>query len=116
MGKSFELEVPVPQRIDSQAAIHAMEEAYGAEHERTYGHRAGANEPVELVTLKVIGTGLPDVARRGRGEAKAGQARRDRRGRSARLFRPSSRLAGNARAGPRRPCNRPARAMHHRGI
>jgi N-methylhydantoinase A len=62
-GQSFELEVPVPERIDSQAAIHAMEEAYGMEHERTYGHRADADEPVELVTLKVIGTGLPDVSR-----------------------------------------------------
>ena len=70
-GQSFELEVPVPETIADQAAIHAMEEAYGLEHERTYGHRAGADEPVELVTLKVIGTGLPDAPR----AATAGQQR-----------------------------------------
>ncbi len=35
-----------------------LEERYGAEHERTYGHRAGPEEPVEFVTLHVIGIGL----------------------------------------------------------
>ena len=35
-----------------------LEEAFGAEHERTYGHRAGRDEPVELVSIQVVGTGL----------------------------------------------------------
>jgi N-methylhydantoinase A len=57
------LEVPVPAGMIDRAALAALEEAYGVEHERTYGHRAGAEEPVELVTLKVIGRGVPDVPR-----------------------------------------------------
>ena len=61
-GQSFELEVPVPGVID-RAVLTALEEAYGVEHERTYGHRAGAEEPVELVTLKVVGRGIPEAPR-----------------------------------------------------
>ena len=62
-GQSFELEVPVPAGAIDRATIVALEEAYGVEHEKTYGHRAGADEPVELVTLKVVGRGIPDVPR-----------------------------------------------------
>jgi N-methylhydantoinase A len=35
-----------------------LEEAFGQEHERTYGHRAGADEPVELVAIQLVGSGL----------------------------------------------------------
>jgi N-methylhydantoinase A len=57
-GQSFELTVPAPDgRIDA-AGLRALEEAFGAEHERTYGHRAGADEPVELVAIQVVGHGL----------------------------------------------------------
>jgi len=59
-GQSFELEVPVPAGMIDRAAL---EEAYSVEHEKTYGHRAGIDEPVELVTLKVVGCGVPDVPR-----------------------------------------------------
>jgi N-methylhydantoinase A len=62
-GQSFELEVPLPAGAIDTAALAAIEEAYGVEHEKTYGHRAGADEPVELVTLKVVGRGIPDVPR-----------------------------------------------------
>jgi N-methylhydantoinase A len=58
-GQSFELEVAVPPGTLDRAALIALDEAYGVEHERTYGHRAGASEPVELVTLKVVGRGIP---------------------------------------------------------
>ena len=37
-----------------------MDEAFGQEHETTYGHRAGPEEPVELVNVQVVGQGLPD--------------------------------------------------------
>jgi N-methylhydantoinase A len=40
-----------------------LEEAFGREHERTYGHRAGPDEPVEIVSLRVVGRGLGDRAR-----------------------------------------------------
>ena len=43
--------------------LAALEEAFGAEHERTYGHRAGIEEPVELVSLEVIGRGIPETPR-----------------------------------------------------
>jgi N-methylhydantoinase A len=62
-GQSFELEVPVPAGRIDRAALAALDQAYGVEHEKTYGHRAGADEPVELVTLKVVGRGVPEIPR-----------------------------------------------------
>ena len=62
-GQSFELRVPVAAGALDAAALAALEEAFGAEHERTYGHRAGVEEPVELVSLEVIGRGIPDTPR-----------------------------------------------------
>ena len=62
-GQSFELRVPVAAGKLDMAALSAIEEAFGVEHERTYGHRAGADEPVELVSLEVIGRGIPDKPR-----------------------------------------------------
>ena len=62
-GQSFELDVPVQAGVIDRAALAALEEAYGVEHERTYGHRAGADEPVELITLKVVARGVTDVPR-----------------------------------------------------
>src|SRR5882672_5889585 len=45
-GQSYELTVPVPDGpIDASMGVH-LEQAFGAEHERTYGHRAGPDEPV----------------------------------------------------------------------
>jgi N-methylhydantoinase A len=70
-GQSFELRVPVATGALDAAALAAIEEAFGAEHERTYGHRAGVDEPVELVSLEVIGRGIPD---RPRAEAAAAAA------------------------------------------
>jgi N-methylhydantoinase A len=57
------LEVPIPPGKMDRATLVALEEAYGVEHEKTYGHRAGADEPVELVTLKVVGHGVPEIPR-----------------------------------------------------
>ena len=62
-GQSFELRVPLAAGPLDQAALAAIEEAFGVEHERTYGHRAGVEEPVELVSLEVIGRGIPDMPR-----------------------------------------------------
>src|SRR5215813_15361500 len=60
-GQTFELTVPAGA-LDAPA-LAALEEAFGQEHERTYGHRAGPDEPVEIVTIQVIGQGLPDGPR-----------------------------------------------------
>jgi N-methylhydantoinase A len=70
-GQSFELRVPVAAGTLDTATLAAIEEAFGAEHERTYGHRAGVDEPVELVSLELIGRGIPD---RPRAEAAAAAA------------------------------------------
>ncbi len=61
-GQIFELQVSAPPGPVDAAWIAALEEAFGAEHERTYGHRAGPEEPVELMTVQVVGRG---IARKG---------------------------------------------------
>ena len=108
-GQSFELTVPVPDGpIDARMVAH-LEEAFGQEHERTYGHRAGADEPVELVSIQVVGQGL----RAGLGVPRAAEAEPRRaasRRRRAGLFR--RRTAGSRRrccAAPTSPAAATAR-------
>ncbi len=62
-GQSFELRVPLASGRLDRAALASLEEAFGAEHERTYGHRAGTDEPVELVSLEIVGRGIPETPR-----------------------------------------------------
>jgi N-methylhydantoinase A len=62
-GQSFELRVAMRDGPVDGAALAGLEADFGTEHERTYGHRAGVEEPVELVSLEVIGTGIPDRPR-----------------------------------------------------
>src|SRR4029077_12574757 len=62
-GQSFELRVPLAAGTIDAATLARLEEALGLEAERTYGHRAGIEEPVELVSLEVIGRGIPDTPR-----------------------------------------------------
>ena len=57
-GQSFDLTVPVADGGLDETALHALEEAFGREHEATYGHRAGPDEPVELTEIRVVGRGL----------------------------------------------------------
>ena len=59
-GQIFELAVPV---ADGDIDPAAIEEAFGVEHERTYGHRPGPEEPVELVKVEVVGQGISDRPR-----------------------------------------------------
>ena len=80
-GQTYELTVPVPDGPLDDAALARLEEAFHAEHERTYGHRAGAEEPVELVTLRVLGRGRrptapPPGIGQGAGAAQGTAARR----------------------------------------
>ena len=62
-GQIFELTVPVSSGPIDPTAIATLEEAFGVEHERTYGHRAGPEEPVELVNIGLVGQGIPERAR-----------------------------------------------------
>ena len=59
-GQSFDLVVPAKDGIVDALYLDALAEAFGAEHERMYGHRASADEPVELVSIQVLGIGLRD--------------------------------------------------------
>jgi N-methylhydantoinase A len=59
-GQTYELTVPLPDGPIDANALAYLEEAYGREHEKTYGHRAGADEPVELVSIQAVGQGLRD--------------------------------------------------------
>ena len=62
-GQIFELTVPAPNGDFDAAKIAELEESFSQEHERTYGHRAGPEEPVELVNAQLIGLGIPDRPR-----------------------------------------------------
>ena len=81
-GQSFELTVAAPGGSIDKAYLEALAEAFGAEHERMYGHRAGQDEPVELVSIQVLGIGLragsgvPDqIALQRQGQASSGLRR-----------------------------------------
>ncbi|MGB0553444.1 MAG: hydantoinase/oxoprolinase family protein [Alphaproteobacteria bacterium] len=62
-GQIFELTVPAPNGSFDAEKIGQLEDLFGQEHERTYGHRAGPEEPVELVNAQLIGMGIPDQSR-----------------------------------------------------
>jgi len=62
-GQIFELTIFAPNGDFNLEKIAELEEAFGQEHERTYGHRAGPEEPVELVNAQLIGMGIPDRPR-----------------------------------------------------
>ncbi len=59
-GQTFELTVPVPDGPIDEKAVAVLEESFSREHERTYGHRAGADEPLELVNVQVVGYGVSE--------------------------------------------------------
>jgi N-methylhydantoinase A len=55
--------VPVSGGPFDGALLKGIEETFGREHQRTYGHKAGDDEPVEIVSLRVVGAGVPDRPR-----------------------------------------------------
>jgi N-methylhydantoinase A len=83
-GQSYELTIPVRAGTLDAQAVAELEEAFGREHELTYGHRAGPDEPVEIVSLRVVAHGVPDRPRvpdkiqRDRGHAPAAASQRRR--------------------------------------
>jgi len=68
VGQSSDIEVPLPE-IEVQwpeAVVGLLGELparFGVEHERTYGFRAPADEPVELTGLTVIARGIAEAPR-----------------------------------------------------
>ena len=61
-GQAYELTVPVGRNGAGGLDVADIVEAFGAEHQRTYGHRA-ADEPVDLVSVRVVGEAEPIGAR-----------------------------------------------------
>ena len=82
-GQIYELNVPVPDARLDRDALRALDTAFGDEHERTYGHKAGPEEPVEIVSIQVIAQGVrehgqvPDTIQSSRGEHEARAAARE---------------------------------------
>ncbi len=46
-GEIYELSVPLPEGPIDQAALQVLQDAFGEEHERTYGNQTSRDEPVE---------------------------------------------------------------------
>jgi len=59
VGQSSEIEVRLPEG----GTLGDFAEQFGAAHERNYGFRAPADEPVELMGLSVIARGIPEQPR-----------------------------------------------------
>jgi N-methylhydantoinase A len=52
--QAYELTVPFDRGDEGSPNLDRIVDAFGAEHERSYGHRADA-DPVEFVNIRVIG-------------------------------------------------------------
>jgi N-methylhydantoinase A len=59
-GQIYELGVSMPDGPLDRAALASLAERFGQEHERTYGHRAGPEEPVEIVNIQVVARGIAE--------------------------------------------------------
>jgi N-methylhydantoinase A len=62
-GQAYELSVPIPDGPITADTAARLSDGFGDEHERTYGHRAGPGEPVELVSLNLSSAGRLDTLR-----------------------------------------------------
>ena len=57
-GQSFELTVPLDEGRLETHHLATLGERFAAEHEHTYGHRGDPSQPVDLVNLRILATGL----------------------------------------------------------
>ncbi len=57
-GQSSEIPVPLAT-MRAAEVLEVLPEAFAVEHERTYGFRAPAGEPVQLIDLALIARGIP---------------------------------------------------------
>ena len=62
-GQIYELAVPAPEGELDAGKLSELAERFGKEHETVYGHRAGPEEPVELVNIAVVGRGVSEASR-----------------------------------------------------
>jgi N-methylhydantoinase A len=74
-GQTFEISVAIPPGGLSSERVREIEGAFGDEHERTYGHRATLDEPVQLTSIQVGGLAVRKQGQRpGRPEAHTGDS------------------------------------------
>ena len=57
VGQNTALTVPIPGRPVTRDVLAALGQEFAREHERTYGYRSDG-EPLQLVSLKVVGRGI----------------------------------------------------------
>ncbi len=62
VGQSSDIPVALPDG-DSAAVLAALPELFAVEHDRTYGFRAPAGEPIEMTAVSVIAIGVPERPR-----------------------------------------------------
>jgi N-methylhydantoinase A len=62
VGQTAPLSIRLPAYPATDAMIAALRSRYGELHEQTYGYRSDA-EPIQFVSLKVVGRGIPDRPR-----------------------------------------------------
>ena len=63
VGQSSEIEVPLPDGLDTATIVTRLPALFGREHERNYGFRAPDDEPVEMISLSVVARGVPEHPR-----------------------------------------------------
>src|SRR3990172_1835397 len=61
-GQGYELTVPSPMPPFKAADIDLMRQRFDSQHEQAHGHKA-ESEPVELVSLRLVSTGLVPQAK-----------------------------------------------------
>ncbi len=62
VGQSSEIPVPLGD-LSAAAMLHALPDAFGAAHAKTYGFRAPPGELVEMTSLALLARGLADTPR-----------------------------------------------------
>ncbi|MBS3651626.1 hydantoinase/oxoprolinase family protein [Pseudaminobacter sp. 19-2017] len=83
-GQTFEMNISLPDGPLTEASLATIEEAFGTEHERTYGHRASLDEPVQLISIQIAGLAArPGSAKPGKPQAHSGDLRAEQPPRKA---------------------------------
>ena len=104
-----------PSGPGCQDGRRIWEDAFGREHERTYGHRAGAEEPVELVWIQVwLRVCAQPTAAPSQGIVEPSRAPPEPA--APGLFRISPRLARHPDPAAVGPGTRPSRPANPRGV
>ena len=61
VGQTSEMTVAMPQSSFSPETLEEIGQSYGIEHEKTYGYQA--DEPFQLVNIRVVARGISDESR-----------------------------------------------------